>query len=77
MIWDYDPMVELLRSNDLVHLSWARALLAVEGIETVMLDAHMSAIEGSIGVLPRRLMVAVEDVERARRILEEARGGDD
>lgn len=70
-------MVELLRSNDLVHLSWARALLAAEGIDTLMLDSHMSSIEGSIGVLPRRLMVPEDDLERARRILEEAKGGDE
>ena len=41
-------MVELVRSNDLVFLSWAQAMLAAEGIEAVLLDGHTSAIEGSI-----------------------------
>lgn len=65
-------MVELLRSNDLVHISWARALLAAEGIETVLLDDHMSAVEGSIGAIPRRLMVPEESFGRARSVLAEA-----
>lgn len=63
-------MRELLRSNDLVHLSWTRAVLAAEGIETLLLDQYASGIEGSIGALPRRLMVADDDAERADRILE-------
>ena len=54
-------LVELVRSNDLVHLSWAQAMLAAEGIECVLADGHVSAIEGSIGAIPRRLLVAAED----------------
>jgi len=65
-------MRELLRSNDLVHLSWARAVLAAEGIECVLLDDHISGVEGSIGAFPRRLMVADEQLERAQAVLEEA-----
>ena len=48
------------------------ALLAAEGIEAIVLDAHTSAIEGSIGAIPRRAMVRDEDAARARRILAEA-----
>ena len=66
-------MRELLRSNDLVHLSWARAVLAAEGIECTLLDDHISGVEGSIGAFPRRLMVADEQLERARAVLEEAK----
>jgi hypothetical protein len=62
-------MVELLRTNDLVLLSWAEALLAAEGIETLVLDMHTSAIEGSIGAIPRRLVVAEADARRARTLL--------
>jgi hypothetical protein len=51
-------MRELLRSNDLVHLSWARAMLSAEGIDSLLLDDHVSGVEGSIGAIPRRLMVA-------------------
>jgi hypothetical protein len=64
---------ELLRSNDLVLLSWLSALLADAGIEAVVLDEHTSVIEGSLGILPRRLMVADEDDHMARAVLAEAR----
>lgn len=62
-------MVELVRSNDLVHLSWAQAMLAGEGIDCLVADAHVSAVEGSIGALPRRLLVPDADLERARAVL--------
>lgn len=65
-------MLELLRSNDLVHLSWAQAALSAAGIETVVLDAHISGVEGNIGAFPRRLMVADDDLERAREVLARA-----
>ena len=59
-------MEELLRSNDLVYLSFVRHVLDEEGIDYVQLDDHMSVMEGSIGVLPRRLMVAGELLDRAK-----------
>ncbi len=62
-------MKELLRSNDLVYLSYVTHLLSEEGVEHVLLDAYTSAVEGSIGAIPRRLMVENGDIERARRIL--------
>ena len=62
----------LVTSNDPVRLSFLTALLADAGIASVMLDAHTSAIEGSIGAIPRRLMVATEDEWRARQVLREA-----
>lgn len=65
-------MRELLRSNDLVHLSWARAVLAAAGIDSVLLDDHVSGVEGSIGAIPRRLMVADDLVGRARAVLAQA-----
>jgi hypothetical protein len=55
-----------------VRLSFLTALLADAGIESVLLDQHMSAVEGSIGAIPRRLMVAEADYSRARRVLTEA-----
>jgi hypothetical protein len=59
-------MEELLRSNDLVYLSFVRHVLDEEGIAYVQLDDHMSVMEGSIGILPRRIMVARELLERAK-----------
>ena len=65
-------MIELVRSNDLVHLSWAQAMLQAAAIPCLLADAHVSAVEGSIGIIPRRLLVAAEDLERARAVLAEA-----
>jgi len=62
----------LATSNDPVRLSFLTALLADAGITAVVLDAHTSAIEGSIGAIPRRLAVATDDERRARRVLAEA-----
>lgn len=70
-------MRELLRTGDAVRLSWVTALLAGENIEAVVLDTHMSFAEGSIAAIQRRLMVADEDYDAARRILAEAGELDD
>jgi hypothetical protein len=66
-------MKEVLRTNDVVFLSWVDALLADAGIDAVILDTHTSILEGSIGALPRRLMVLDEDLDAARRLIDLAR----
>jgi hypothetical protein len=67
-----DGMVELLRTNDLVLISLIEAILADEGIDIFVADAFMSALEGSLGFLPRRIFVH-EDLEKdARSLLEDA-----
>lgn len=65
-------MRELLRCNDPVRLSWLRALLADAGIDSVVFDQHVSVVEGSIGAIPRRLMVLTEDWDAAARVLTSA-----
>ncbi|MGE3873603.1 MAG: DUF2007 domain-containing protein [Parvibaculaceae bacterium] len=65
-------MKEVLRTNDLVLLSYATHVLAEAGIEAHVFDAHMSAVEGSIGAFPRRLMVQDEDIGKALRELSNA-----
>ncbi len=65
-------MVELVRSNDAVFLSWLMAQLSGEDIEAVVLDTHASIMEGSISAIQRRVMVAKEDLWRAKSILAEA-----
>ena len=65
-------MVELIRTNDIVLLSFAAAVLRDAGLTPIELDAHMSVLDGSIPALQRRLMVADEDAERAQRVLAEA-----
>jgi hypothetical protein len=62
-------MKELLRTNDPVRLSWLQALLRDSGIESLVLDQHTSLVEGSIGAIPRRLVVAAADYARARAAL--------
>lgn len=59
-------MEELLRSNDPVWLSYVRHVLAEEGIDYLQLDDHMAALEGSVGAIPRRILVLAEDLPRAR-----------
>ena len=66
-------MRELLRTNDLVHLSCAQAMLAAECIACVLLDDHVSGVEGSIGAIPRRPMVETACFDAARRLQEQAR----
>jgi len=65
-------MVELLRTNDLVLMSYIRALLSAESIRCHDLDQHMSILDGNVAAIPQRLMVDDKDVERARRLLTDA-----
>jgi hypothetical protein len=62
----------LVTTNNMVRLSFLGALLADAGITATVLDGHASAVEGSIGAIPRRLVVAEADEARARRVLTEA-----
>jgi hypothetical protein len=62
-------MRELLRTNDPVRLSFVEALLRDSGIDSLVLDHHTSLVEGSIGAIPRRLMVSERDYRRARSVL--------
>ena len=64
-------MKELLRSTDPTTIAFAEALLEGEGIATFQMDVHMSVLEGSIGILPRRLMVADRDLFLARSVMRE------
>lgn len=62
-------MKELFRTTDPTQLAFAVALLEGEGIAAFQMDVHMSVLEGSIGILPRRLMVREKDMFLARAIL--------
>lgn len=62
-------MKELLRTTDPTVIAFATALLEGEDIAAFAMDVHMSVLEGSIGVLPRRLMVRDQDLFRARAVL--------
>jgi len=65
-------MKELLRTNDVVRLSWVQALLRDAGIDSLVLDHHTSLVEGSIGAIPRRLMVEEANHRRAVALLQAA-----
>ena len=65
-------MRELVRTNDSVLVCSLSALLDAANIPYMVLDQNMSVLEGSIGILPRRLLVAEGDLEDARLVLEEA-----
>ncbi len=62
-------MQELLRTNDPTVIAFSRALLRAAGIDCFEFDVHMSVLEGSIGIMPRRLMVSRADHFRASAIL--------
>ena len=62
-------MLEVLRSNDPTVIAFATALLSGEDIEVFVMDVHMSALEGSIGILPRRMMVHRDLADEARAVL--------
>jgi len=63
---------ELVRTNDAVLVSFIEALLKDRDIGHMVLDLNMSVLEGSLGVLPRRVMVEDERYHEARRLLVDA-----
>lgn len=69
-------MKELVRTNDLVFLSWLQAVLKAEGIEPILLDTHASVMQGSLYAIARRLMIDDAEYQRARRIVTDAGEGD-
>lgn len=62
-------LVELRRTNDLAWLSMAEAMLRGEGLEPIVLDSESSAINGSVGFVERRLMIARPQAWMATTIL--------
>src|ERR1700686_3501066 len=63
---------ELVRTNDMVLVSAVGALLDGANIHHLVLDQNMSIIEGSLGVLPRRILVHDDDNREARQLLSDA-----
>lgn len=61
----------LISTTDPAVIAFAQALLDGEGIDSFLMDVHMSALEGGIGLFPRRLMVADRDHFRARSVLKD------
>jgi hypothetical protein len=65
-------LVEILRTNDLVLISVIESILTAERVAFFVADQNMAAVEGSLGFLPRRIMVDTREAARARRIIAEA-----
>lgn len=65
-------METILASTDTIRLSFLMALLRDAGLSPVLLDQNIAAVEGNIGMFPRRIAVASDEAAQARRILREA-----
>lgn len=65
-------MIELMRTNDAVLISFVEALLRDAGIIFFVADNNMSVLEGSLGILPRRIMVSDASLDEARQLLADA-----
>ncbi|WP_439500499.1 putative signal transducing protein [Aminobacter ciceronei] len=65
-------MIELIRTNDTVIISFVEALLRDAGIGSFTADENMSVLDGSIGILPRRIMIDADDADEARQLLTDA-----
>lgn len=65
-------MIELIRTNDAVVISFVEALLRDAGIAFMVADSNMSILDGSIGILPRRVLVEADGADAARRLLVDA-----
>ncbi|WP_193176283.1 DUF2007 domain-containing protein [Oricola nitratireducens] len=65
-------MEELLRSNNPVTISFVESLMREAGIGVLVADQNMSILDGSLGILPRRILVESDRIEQARRIMRDA-----
>lgn len=65
-------MQELVRTNDAVLISFIEALLRDAGIAYFVADQNMSIVEGSLGILPRRVMVGADDFIKAEALIRDA-----
>lgn len=65
-------MVELIRTNDVVLIGYAESLLRGAGYNVFVADGHTSVMEGSIGMIQRRILVVDDEEDGARRFLTEA-----
>ncbi|WP_315919231.1 DUF2007 domain-containing protein [Mesorhizobium sp. SP-1A] len=65
-------MIELVRTNDPVIISFVESLMRDAGIGVMVADQNMSVLDGSLGILPRRILVEAARADEARRILTDA-----
>lgn len=65
-------MEELIRTNDLVLISYVEALLRDAGFTHLVADQAVSAVDGSLGIFPRRILIDSDEEDAARRLLTDA-----
>ncbi len=65
-------MIELLRTNDPVFISWLTSVFSQLDIRIIVLDEHTSNLEGNISAIQRRVMVGGDDFGVARLTFETA-----
>ena len=65
-------MREILKTNNVVELNFLQSVLTDAGIASVVFDTNMSVLDGSMVILPQRLMVADEDESRAKALVKDA-----
>jgi hypothetical protein len=68
----FTRMIELIRTNDAVVISFVESLMRDAGIGCLVADQNMSILDGSLGILPRRVLVESDRADEARRILKDA-----
>ena len=59
----------LLKSNDIIFVSWVKHQLTEEQIDFNVFDENMSLMDGNICAIPIRIMVKTEDLEKAKKII--------
>ena len=62
-------MEVILKTTDITQVSFVKMLLSSEGIEVHVLDQNMSLLEGSINILPMRIVVLSSEYNAAKTIL--------
>jgi len=62
-------MKTLVKSNDVIYISWVKSILTYNQIEFIVLDELMSATEGNISAIPVRIIVNEDDFIFAEKIL--------
>jgi len=70
-------VIAILKTVNPATLNFAQAVLKEADIPFFVMDQNVSIIEGSIGVIPRRVMVVDEDAKDARQAMIDAGLGDE
>lgn len=63
----------LIRSNDIIYLTWVKSILSHNNIEFITLDESMASTEGNISAIPVRILVDDNDLKKAKYLISETR----